>query len=103
MTDPRPSFSGVDPRLVPTVEVFERPPGERPAHDSLDAIAEWLVGPARRIASGVRALDEFASRMLAAGLPLPRVTLPPTTLHPPYLCSPSPSFLPTAQPPFTLS
>jgi adenylate cyclase len=82
---PRPSFSGVDPRLVPTVEVFERPPGERPAHDSLDAIAEWLVGPARRIASGVRALDEFAWRMLAAGLPLLRVTLHTSTLHPQYL------------------
>jgi adenylate cyclase len=85
MTDPRPSFSGVDPRLVPTVEMFERPPGERPAHDSLDAIAEWLVGPARRIESGVRALDEFAWRMLAAGLPLLRVTLHTSTLHPQYL------------------
>jgi adenylate cyclase len=85
MTDPRPSFSGVDPRLVPTVEIFERPPGERPAHDSLDAIAEWLVGPARRIESGVRALDEFAWRMLAAGLPLLRVTLHTSTLHPQYL------------------
>jgi adenylate cyclase len=85
MTDPQPSFSGVDPRLVPTVEMFERPPGERPAHDSLDAIAEWLVGPARRIESGVRALDEFAWRMLAAGLPLLRVTLHVSTLHPQYL------------------
>jgi adenylate cyclase len=85
MTDPRPSFSSVDPRLVPTVEVFERPPAERPAHDNLDAIAEWLVGPARRIASGVRALDEFAWRMLAAGLPLLRVTLHTSTLHPQYL------------------
>src|SRR5260370_19851834 len=85
MTDPRPSFSGVDPRLVPTVEVFERPPGERPPHDSLDAIAEWLVGPARRIATGVRAFDEFAWRMLAAGLPLLRVTLHASTLHPQYL------------------
>ena len=85
MADPRPSFSGVDPRLVPTVEVVERPPGERPAHDSLDAIAEWLVGPARRIASGARAFDEFAWRMLAAGLPLLRVTLHTSTLHPQYL------------------
>jgi adenylate cyclase len=85
MTDPRPSFSGIDPRLVPTVEMFERPPGERPAHDSLDAIAEWLVGPARRITSGVRALDEFAWRLLAAGLPLLRVTLHTSTLHPQYL------------------
>src|ERR1700736_7028698 len=85
MTDPRPSFSDIDPRLVPTVEVFERPPGERPASDSLDAIAEWLVGPARQIASGVRALDEFAWRMLATGLPLLRVTLHTSTLHPQYL------------------
>jgi len=85
MTDPRPSFSDVDPRLLPTVEMFERPLGERPAHDSLDAIAEWLVGPARRIESGVRALDEFAWRVLAAGLPLLRVTLHISTLHPQYL------------------
>jgi adenylate cyclase len=84
MTDPRPLFSGVDPRLVPTVEVFERPIGERPAHDNLDAIAEWLVGPARGIASGVRALDE-CWRLLAAGLPLHRVTLHTSTLHPQYL------------------
>ena len=85
MTDPQPSFSGVDPRLVPTVEMFERPPGERPAHDNLDAIAEWLIGPARRIESGIRALDEFAWRLLAAGLPLLRVTLHASTLHPQYL------------------
>lgn len=85
MTDPQPSFSGVDPRLMPTVEMFERPPGERPAHDSLDAIAEWLVGSARRIESVVRALDEFAWRLLAAGLPLLRVTLNTSTLHPQYL------------------
>jgi hypothetical protein len=75
MADPPPSFTSLDPRLLPTVEVVERPAAERPAHDSLDAIAEWLVGPARRIASGIRAFDEFAWRMLAAGLPLLRVTL----------------------------
>jgi hypothetical protein len=28
------------PRLLPTVEVVERPAAERPAHDSLDAIVE---------------------------------------------------------------
>jgi hypothetical protein len=48
-------------------------PSGRPG-DSLDAIAEWLVGPARHIASGA-AFDEFAWRMLATGLPLLRVTL----------------------------
>ena len=85
MTDPRPTLPSLDPRLLPTVEVVERPAAERPAHDSLDAIIEWLVGPARRIASGIRAFDEFAWRMLAAGLPLVRVTLHTSTLHPQYL------------------
>jgi len=83
--DARPSSLGIDPRLVPTVDVVERPAAERPAHDSLDAIAEWLLGPARRIASGIRAFDEFAWRMLASGLPLLRVTLHTSTLHPQYL------------------
>jgi len=85
MTDPRPTLSRLDPRLLPTVEVVERPAAECPAHDSLDVIVEWLVGPARRIASGIRAFDEFAWRMLAAGLPLLRVTLHTSTLHPQYL------------------
>ncbi len=85
MADPRPTPQRFDPRLVPIVEVVERPPAERPAPDSLDGVAEWLVGPARRIASGARAFDEFAWRMLATGLPLLRVTMHSGTLHPQYL------------------
>jgi adenylate cyclase len=75
----------LDRQLVPTIEVIERPPAERPTHDTLVAIAEWLVGPARRVPSGLRAFDEFSWRMLAAGLPLFRVTLHVSTLHPQYL------------------
>jgi adenylate cyclase len=85
MADPRPRFVSVDPQLVPTIEVIERPPAERPTHDTLEGIAEWLVGPARRVPSGLRAFDEFSWRMLAAGLPLFRVTLHVSTLHPQYL------------------
>src|SRR6202521_2553028 len=85
MADPRPAPLRFDPRLQPTVEVVERPPAERPARDSLDGVAEWLVGPARRIASGARAFDEFAWRLLATGLPLLRVTMHSPTLHPQYL------------------
>jgi adenylate cyclase len=85
MAERRSLFASDEARLLPTVEVVERPLSERPARDSLDAIAEWLVGPARRIASGIRAFDEFAWRMLAAGLPLLRVTLHTSTLHPQYL------------------
>ena len=80
MADPRPV--SLDPQLVPIVEVIERPSTERPTHDSLDAIGEWLVGPARRVPSGLRAFDEFSWRMLAAGLPLLRVALHVSTLHP---------------------
>jgi adenylate cyclase len=53
--------------------------------DSVEAISNWLVGAAREIASGARAFDEFAWRMLAAGLPLLRVTLHTRTLHPQFL------------------
>ena len=55
--------------------MVERPVAERPTKDSLDVIAEWLVGAAREIPTGLQAFDEFAWRMLATGLPLLRVTL----------------------------
>jgi adenylate cyclase len=82
---PKPS-SGiqVDPRS-PAHEVFERPTAERPTADSIDAITDWIVGPARQIISAVHAFDEFAWRMLAAGTPLLRVMLHSSTLHPQFL------------------
>jgi adenylate cyclase len=72
-------------RNLRQIATFERPPEERPSHDSLAAIAEWLVGPARRQARGLNVFDEFAWRMLAAGLPLLRITLHARTLHPQFL------------------
>ena len=66
-------------------ETVERPLAERPDIDTIDAIAEWLVGPARQMTSGAAAFDEFSWRMLAAGLPLLRVTMHGGTLHPLYL------------------
>jgi adenylate cyclase len=79
------SSSGGDRRHVLTVGVVERPVAERPTSDSLDAIAEWLVGAGREIPSGLQAFDEFAWRMLATGLPLLRVTLHQGALHPQFL------------------
>lgn len=75
----------VDSRYLRTGEVYERPPAERPTRDTVDGIAAWLVGRARRIPSGLEAFDEFAWRLLAAGIPLLRVTLHARTLHPQYL------------------
>ena len=75
----------LDLRYLRTAEIFERPPAERPAHDSVDRIAAWLVGPARSVASGPQVFDEFAWRLLAAEIPLLRVTLHSRVLHPQYL------------------
>jgi adenylate cyclase len=66
-------------------ETVERPPEQRPTADTIEAIAEWLVGPARQLATGPTAFDEFSWRMLATGLPLLRVTMHGGTLHPLYL------------------
>jgi adenylate cyclase len=69
------------------LDVVSRPPEDRPTHDTIDEIAEWLVGPARRIDSGTASFDEFAWRLLAAGMPLLRVTLHVGTIHPQFLGS----------------
>jgi adenylate cyclase len=86
MSQSEPASSGDrDRRYVVTTGVVERPVAERPTKDNSDAIAEWLVGAARAIPTGLQAFDEFAWRMLATGLPLLRVTLHSGTLHPQFL------------------
>ena len=75
----------IDPRVFLTGDVVERPPAERPKHDTIDAIIDWLAGPAQHIPLLVREFDEYAWRMLAAGFPLLRATLHLHTLHPQYL------------------
>ena len=75
----------IDQQYFPTGEVVERPPSERPKHDTIDAIIDWLGGPAGQIPSLTEEFDEFAWRMLAAGFPLLRTTFHLRTLHPQYL------------------
>ncbi len=58
---------------------------ERPAHDTIEAIAAWLIGDSRLIASFARVIDEFAWRLLATGIPLLRVNMRGGTLHPQFL------------------
>jgi len=84
-TQENPAPVQADPRFVHTVEVYERPAAERPARDSVDGIISWLVGRARQIPSALQSVDEFAWRLLAAGLPLLRLTLHARVLHPQYL------------------
>ncbi|HEX4411514.1 MAG TPA: adenylate/guanylate cyclase domain-containing protein [Xanthobacteraceae bacterium] len=75
----------VEGRTVVTAETIERPPAERPTHDTVEAIGAWLLGDARRITSGLGAVDEYAWRLCAAGIPLLRVSIHVGTLHPQYL------------------
>jgi adenylate cyclase len=73
------------PSPVVVVETVARPPAERPPATGIDDIAEWLVGPGRLIESGAATFDEFAWRLLAAGMPVLRVTLHVGTIHPQFL------------------
>jgi adenylate cyclase len=86
MVDADPSqIVGIDQQYFPPGEAVERPPAERPKHDTIDAIIDWLGGPAGQIPSLIEEFDEFAWRMLAAGFPLLRTTFHLRTLHPQYL------------------
>jgi adenylate cyclase len=86
MADPdRKPMVSIDRRYLTTGDVVERPPGERPMHDTIDAIVDWLAGPAQQVPSLIGEFDEFSWRMLAAGIPLLRTTIHMPTLHPQYL------------------
>lgn len=62
-----------------------RSPERRPAHDTIDNIAEWLLEPPRQLADSIASFDEFAWRLLASGMPLLRATFHTGTLHPQFL------------------
>jgi adenylate cyclase len=80
-----PSSLIVEGRNIITTEVVERAVAERPAHDTIEAILEWLIGGARQSGSFARTIDELSWRLVAAGMPLLRVTLRGGTLHPQFL------------------
>ena len=82
--EPNPPPLTFQQRYTHLRETVERPPEERPAADRIEAVAEWLVGPARKLATPATAFDEFSWRMLATGLPLLRITMHGGTLHPLY-------------------
>lgn len=80
-----PQAAAVLPEHVRVVERRTRPPAERPVHDTVDGIAEWLLKPPRQLIDGMATFDEFAWRLVAAGMPLLRVTFHTGTLHPQFL------------------
>jgi adenylate cyclase len=73
------------PEHIRVVERVRRPPERRPVHDTIDNIADWLLEAPRQLSEGIPTFDEFAWRLVAAGMPLLRVTLHTPTLHPQFL------------------
>ena len=39
----------IDPRYLLTGDVVDRPRDERPKHDTIETILDWLAGPAQQI------------------------------------------------------
>ena len=77
----------VEGRNIIVTEVVESAVAERPAHDTMEAIVEWLIGGARQRRSFARTIDKLSWRLVAAGMPLLRVSLRGGTLHPQFLGS----------------
>ncbi|MDB5638730.1 MAG: Adenylate cyclase [Bradyrhizobium sp.] len=75
----------VQGRNVIVTEVVERAIAERPVHDTIEQIMEWLIGGARQVGSFARTIDELSWRLAAAGIPVLRVSLRGGTLHPQFL------------------
>jgi adenylate cyclase len=75
----------VEGHNIIVTEVVERAVAERPAHDTIETILEWLIGGARQVGSFARMVDELSWRLLAAGIPVLRVNLRGGTLHPQFL------------------
>jgi adenylate cyclase len=75
----------VPPEYIHVAGRMTRPTDERPVHDTIDNIAEWLLEPPRQLSEPILTFDEFAWRLLAAGMPLLRTTFHTATLHPQFL------------------
>ncbi len=66
------------------IDRYERPPDRRPGHATCAEIAAWLAGPAHRIERTAELFDEYCWRIVAAGIPLLRVTCHVGTIHPQF-------------------
>src|SRR5262245_18273490 len=66
------------------IDRYERPEERRPKHATFAEVAAWLAGPAHRIERTAELFDEYCWRLLAAGIPLVRVTWHVGTIHPEF-------------------
>ena len=82
----RDPIDGLDPRQFQIAETVERPLAERPRHDTVEAIVDWLAGPAQHFPTLAREFDEFAVADAGGGFSAVAGDLAvAVTLHPQYL------------------
>lgn len=91
MSDNRPASAAAD-RAAPLprehviqMEVIETPPERRPTMVTIEGIAETLAAPPGAVENGAAGFDGFAWSLVAAGIPLLRVTLHVGTIHPQFI------------------
>ncbi len=63
---------------------YKRPEKARPKAASLDAVRQWLRGPAHAVGSPIKLVDGLCWRMVAAGLPVDRAGITVALLHPEF-------------------
>ena len=69
-----------------TVKSVRRPAEQRPTHDTIEAIADWLKGAGRASIRHSRTCSTSSVwRLVAAGMPLMRGSMHGGTLHPQFL------------------
>lgn len=71
-------------RYFRTTDRFEGSPARRPPPGPVDTVIAWLAGPARRIERLAELFDEYAWRVVGAGIPAMRMTAHVGTLHPQF-------------------
>jgi len=82
---PADTSSTFPPDAVVVVERYQRVEEERPTEATIESIAEGLTASPARIPSGVPIFDNFAWSLVAAGIPVLRLTLHAGTIHPQFL------------------
>ncbi len=85
MADETPHPPGTLARAAVVASTVSTPEDLRPKSETLDGVAAWLRGPARREDLFTKVIDEFGWRLTAAGIGLLRVAVNTTILHPQFM------------------
>jgi adenylate cyclase len=63
---------------------YSRPANRRPTNATRDSVIDWLRGAAHAVGSPIKLIDGLAWRLVAAGVPVDRVGVSVSLLHPQF-------------------